>query len=219
MRQALENVNELVNGTCCMDINTAKTLQKIIPFGNDVKRILELGVHKGVSSAYFSALIFEGSANSNLQNSYLEGMDIRDVSDANRLLSTLNLGIPFNFKKLPYSYSFEIHKSLFDSEGQIFGKKFDLIYLDGSHQFEIDLTALFMGLNFLRKGGYLVLDDLKWNFSKSSIKRTKYVKKMSEYEKNKPQMSLIWDLIEKDFFPLTNIFTISDGAIGIAQKI
>lgn len=219
MKDLLNLVKENVEGICCMDIKTARELKQIIPFGIAVRKVLELGVHKGVSSAYFAALISEGSDRNNLEDSCIEGMDIRSVSSATKLLQRLNFGIPVNFQELPYSYSFEIQKSLFSAEGQIFGRSFDLIYLDGSHQFEIDLSSLFIALNFLRPGGYLVIDDLKWSFYNSSLKRSRFVRRMSNYEKNVPHMSLIWELIKKDYSPLCNLLTINNGGIGIAQKI
>jgi hypothetical protein len=41
---------------------------------------------------------------------------------------------------------------------------------------------------------------------------------MSPYERDVPQMSLIWELINKGFLPLSEAVTINNGAIGIARK-
>lgn len=176
-----------------MDISTARTLQACLPFGISINRILELGVHKGVSVAYFSAMITSGLNGKNFDGTYIDGFDIRDISDARQLLIDLNFEIPINLFTLPYSYTFEIQKSLLTKDGLISGKKYDLIYLDGSHQFETDLSALFLALTILVPGGYLVIDDLKWSYSRSYLKRSRKFRKLSPYERDVPQMGLIWE--------------------------
>jgi hypothetical protein len=44
-------------------------------------------------------------------------------------------------------------------------KKFDLIFLDGHHTFYIDLPAFYIAHELLEPGGYIFIDDVKWNLS------------------------------------------------------
>lgn len=44
----------------------------------------------------------------------------------------------------------------------------DLVYLDGSHRYDVDLSATCCIKELLNVGGYFVLDDVNWSIGKSS---------------------------------------------------
>lgn len=73
---------------------------------------------------------------------------------------------------------------------------FDLCFLDGAHNFEIDCCAFFLVDKLLKPGGFIVFDDLNWSYSQSkNLKNTDFVKEMAEDERSIPHIKKLVELI------------------------
>ncbi len=72
-----------------------------------------------------------------------------------------------NSRKAFDSYCWPLAKLCLENEGG--SGIFDLAYLDGAHALSHDGLACVLLKKLIRKGGYLVLDDLNWSFANSEV--------------------------------------------------
>lgn len=73
-----------------------------------------------------------------------------------------------NTRKPSDSYNWRLSKMLLDmQENQIDGV-FDVVYLDGAHSFSIDGLACCLIKKLLKRGGYIIFDDVDLSFKNNS---------------------------------------------------
>jgi predicted O-methyltransferase YrrM len=125
---------------------------------------LEIGSFEG-SSALFVLKNFNKSIvfcvdKWNLNNNY--------ISHEKKIIKQLNL----DFKKAEENFDYNLHKfrnryKKFKMESKIFfktnNKKFDIIYIDGSHSYSNFKNDLLKSWKILKKNGLLIVDDIFWN--------------------------------------------------------
>jgi predicted O-methyltransferase YrrM len=96
--------------------------------------------------------------------------DYQDVLDFLMYdINSTNLSKGLSIK--PYGNS----RAMFDNYAWTLGKmliskdypRFDLVYLDGAHTFNVDLSACACLKKMIKVGGYIVFDDVDWTFNKS----------------------------------------------------
>jgi hypothetical protein len=76
--------------------------------------------------------------------------------------------------------------------------RFDLCYLDGAHTWFVDGFAFFLVDRLLRRGGWIIFDDLSWTYSTSpTLKDTEAVRRMPPEERDTPQIELVYELLVK----------------------
>jgi predicted O-methyltransferase YrrM len=91
-----------------------------------------------------------------------------------------------------------------------YGKKYDLIYLDGHHTLYVDFAAAMACLPLLKPGGYFALDDVTWTLAKKeeSLKTNEFYSMLydfsqyTEEEKQEPHIGLIIQEYLEPFFGL-----------------
>lgn len=126
---------------------------------NSSLEYLEIGVFEGRSAIY----IYNNYNNINIccVDPYEKYEDIESSvkkQEMSKIFKTFqdntkNLGDRLNHYKMTSSKFFETNK-----------KKFDIIYIDGSHYY-LDVTNDFKNsLKILKKGGLLIFDDFLWNY-------------------------------------------------------
>jgi len=122
---------------------------------------LEIGTYEGRSLFY----IAENFTNSDLTavDPYLDYKDINFFKKKGNI-SNVYLSFKKNIKKFNIKVNFfKINSSNFFKFNK---KKFDLIYIDGSH-FYLDVkNDLNESLKIIKKNGIIILDDFFWNFHK-----------------------------------------------------
>jgi predicted O-methyltransferase YrrM len=78
---------------------------------------------------------------------------------------------------------------------------YDLVYLDGAHNFHHDAPACLAIKELIRPGGYLVLDDVEWCFASSpSLNPTRNPKILEQYTQEQiatPHIKIVDRLIMK----------------------
>lgn len=72
----------------------------------------------------------------------------------------------------------------------------DLVYLDGSNRYDVDLSATCCIKELLNVGGYFVLDDVNWSIGKSStLNNPDSYKKYTRDQINSEHIKLIVNTI------------------------
>lgn len=123
--------------------------------------VLEVGTHIGASSTHIASALYKSQIKNGLQAN-LTSVDISDVnSDVNK--PWLKYGGQYSpremMEKLNYSsfVDFVISTSL-DYAANC-KKKFDFIFLDGSHEAKIVYQEIPLAVNLLNKNGIILLHD------------------------------------------------------------
>ncbi|MBQ6975853.1 MAG: hypothetical protein IJS81_00780 [Selenomonadaceae bacterium] len=74
--------------------------------------------------------------------------------------------VPFgNSTDIWDSYNYNLSELIFQMRENNLGGFFDVVYLDGAHTFMHDGLAVCLLKQLIKKGGYLILDDLFWTYS------------------------------------------------------
>ncbi len=127
------------------------------------ENILEIGVYRGQTLALFQLLSDKYKIESNIYgispledigDNYSEYLNIDYLSDIEQSFNKLNLKKPNLIKGLSQDNEvIEFIKS----------KKWDLIYIDGSHDYEVVINDLRVSADSLKKNGVLAIDDSNKN--------------------------------------------------------
>jgi predicted O-methyltransferase YrrM len=131
---------------------------KIFPrYRDSVRNILEIGSYEGRSAIFF--LEYFSAAK-------LVSIDISSVERRQRLAANL----------AKYAGRAELHnehstKALFDLQRT--GRRFDLIYIDGSHQRDQVMIDTLLAWPMLNVGGLMIWDDYDWPEGKTPADRPK----------------------------------------------
>jgi predicted O-methyltransferase YrrM len=175
-------------------------------------RCLEMGFAHGVGTVWIAAAMQElgGGKVISVDNESAH----RRIPSAAELTTKAGLK---DYVELHYdesSYNWHLHNNW----NEYLDNKFDLIFLDGAHSWEVDAPAFLLGSRVLKQGGWFVFDDLYWSYASSpSLKNTPHVQAMSPLMRDTQQVRSIWEkLVLPD--PSFGNFR-DDGTRGWAQKI
>ena len=127
---------------------------------NDIIEILEIGSWEGRSACFFLNYF---------RQSTLTCVDTWKGSVENFDNSTPDLNsVEKNFDKNVFEFKNRVIKNKMRSKifFQSNKKKFDFIYIDGSHFYDDVLNDAKDGFNALKKDSYMLFDDYTWNFHK-----------------------------------------------------
>jgi len=127
---------------------------------NSIIEILEIGSWEGRSACFFLNYF---------KNSILTCVDTWKGSPENFDNNIVDLSsVEKNFDKNIFEFENRVTKNRMQSK--IFfeknKKKFDFIYIDGSHYYDDVLNDAQEGFKVLKKNSYMLFDDYDWNFYK-----------------------------------------------------
>ena len=185
----LKEVKEIVANTPNMTLEEARSLERLLPDSGSL-RVLELGIGHGVSTCYLAAAV--GSRGGQLTSVDLESARRRSPN-VYELLKLCGLEPVVTVHLEPTSYTWRLMRLLQEDPSP----RFDLCYLDAAHSWFVDGFGFFLVDRLLKPGGWLVLDDLRWAFSSSSIRDTDYVRAMPMDERDANQVELVYELLVK----------------------
>jgi predicted O-methyltransferase YrrM len=175
-------------------------------------RCLEMGFAHGVATVWIAAALQElgGGKIISIDN----GSAHNRKPSAAELVSKAGLE---QYVELHYdesSYNWHIHNNY----EKYVSDKFDLIFLDGAHNWEVDALAFFLGDRILKQDGWFLFDDIYWAYADSAaLKDLDWVKAMSPLMRETQQVRSIWEkLVLTD--PNYGNF-LDDGMRGWAQKV
>lgn len=151
-----------------------------------------------------------------------------DYEDAlYELMNDLNTRISHDIKIIPYgnsrkefdSYAWSL-ASLAENEYSLF----DIVFLDGAHDFTIDYVAISLLKKLIKDKGIIIIDDLELSFKDiclhNSLQAEKYNKKYSLEQMEAPHMKKLVNLLLEHDISFKKISVSNfDNNIAIYQKL
>jgi predicted O-methyltransferase YrrM len=182
--------------------------------------LLELGTARGGSAVFIAAALEANGVG------HLTSVDStrwhwlnptpQEVLDKAGLSSWVTLDK--RFSTYTWFLKTEIEKRL-DATGSA-QPGYDFIFLDGSKNWSTDGLAVVLAERLLRPGGWLLLDDLGWNYEKHCEAATHYeieIAKLSDEERIQPHLRAIFDLLIRTN-PAFDQFVVQNNWWGWARK-
>ena len=174
--------------------------------------ILELGTANGVSAGYMAAALRANGSGR------IVSVDIDEAHyepGPRRTLESVGLSDLVELVRVPdSSYNWMLRRQIAersDAAGNC-APLYDLIFLDGAHEFTIDGLATVLAGKLLKPDGWFLLDDLNW-----ALADNPWPVRLSADERERPHMLEVFELILKQD-PDYDRFRIEDGAWGWAHK-
>ena len=127
---------------------------------NNILEILEVGSWEGRSSCFFLKYF---------DQSILTAVDTWGGSEENFTHGDPNLKLVeknFDFNVAEFKKRMNKYKLSSDNFFKKNNKKFDFIYIDGSHFYNDVLNDAINGYEALKENSYMLFDDYNWNFHK-----------------------------------------------------
>lgn len=189
------------------------------------RRCLELGFAHGVSVCYVAAALDE------IGEGHIDAVDLtigqswQDPS-IERLLDKTGLGKFVSVFREDLSYTWFLKKKIEEQTVDCRCEPlYDFCYIDGPKNWTVDGAAFFMVDKLLRKDGFILFDDMSWQYAGASewaVEKLEecgiLVGKMSDDQKNEPHVTAIFRLLVMQHPDYSN-FEIVDNGWGWAQKI
>ena len=184
------------------------------------ENLLELGTARG-GSAVFIAAALEANGTGHLTS--VDSTRWRWLDPSPReVLERAGLSKLVTLDKRFSTYTWflkdEIEKRLDDTGSA--RPEYDFIFLDGSKNWSTDGLAVVLAERLLRPGGWLLLDDLGWNYEKYCEAPAHYeieIAKLSDEERIQPHLRAIFDLLIRTN-PAFDRFVVQNNWWGWARK-
>jgi len=182
--------------------------------------LLELGTARGGSAVFIAAALDANGAGhlTSVDSTRWQWLDPtpRQVLEKAGLSSWVTLDKQFS--TYTWFLKAEIEKRL-DAAGSV-RPEYDFIFLDGSKNWSADGFAVVLAERLLRPGGWLLLDDLGWNYEKHCEAPGHYeieISKLSDEERIQPHLRAVFDLLIRTN-PAFDQFVVQDHWWGWARK-
>lgn len=124
---------------------------------------LEIGCYEGKSLHWMFQNILTSS------QSYATVVDTFDGSDEHKEEDKRNLYKRFSENIKDYSHRVKIIVGKSQEELRSIDRKFDIIYIDGSHKTSDVLEDAVLSWRLLKKDGIMIFDDYTWHFFKDEL--------------------------------------------------
>jgi predicted O-methyltransferase YrrM len=182
--------------------------------------VLELGTARGGSAVYIAAAL-EANGRGHLTTVDSTRWKWRDPAPQ-EVLERAGLSHRVTFDKQSSTYAWFLKGELegaMDDTGSV-RPKYDFIFLDGAKNWSTDGITVVVAEKLLRPGGWLLLDDLGWNYAEHTNGGRHYeidIGKLSVSEQSEPHLRAIFDLLIRPN-PAFDQFLIEDDWWGWAHK-
>lgn len=177
---------------------------------HDLKNCLELGFAHGKTTAYLAYATAKIGGKVTAIDLEIARTKTPNIHQTLALLKIDPSQVEIYFE--PTSYTWRMMKFLEDGRTGTF----DFIFIDGAHSWFVDGLAFFLADMLLRPGGWMLFDDLNWNFHHMPAAERDVVDRMPEEERSTYQVRKIWDLLVKPH-PSYDLFD-ERGTWGYARK-
>jgi len=192
--------------------------------GTRPESVLELGTAHGVSAAYIAAALDENGAGSLVT---VDHGGARYDPSPEAVLADAGLADRVTIVRRHSSYNWFLKEQVekqSDSSGNC-EPVYDFVFLDGSHNFDIDGLAVILAEKLLRPEGWLLMDDLEWTYEQNPWVapelwpdgNARPFGPLSEEQRGAPQVGTVFDLIVKQHPAFTRMIR-EDEWYGWAQK-
>jgi predicted O-methyltransferase YrrM len=188
---------------------------------NRPEKLLELGTARG-GSAVFLASALEANQAGHLTTVDSTRWTWSDPTPQ-EVLDRAGLSHRVTFDKRFSTYSWflktEIEQRL-TGDGTV-RPEYDFIFLDGAKNWSTDGIAVVTAEKLLKPGGWLLLDDLGWNYGEHASDSAWHyeieIAKLSDAERTEPHLRRVFDLLIRTN-PAFDEFVIQDNWWGWARK-
>jgi predicted O-methyltransferase YrrM len=185
-----------VKGVAGMYLPQAQAMSQLV-IENRMRDILELGFAHGVSTCYLAAALDEIGGGTITTIDREHARTLKPNADA--LLERAGLRHLAQVYYEPTSYIWRLMKFL-EQDPQ---PRFDLVYIDGAHNWATDGFAFLLTDRMLRNGGFMVFDDIDWTHQGSIslgggyTEYNEWIRHMPEEERTTAQVRKIYELLVK----------------------
>jgi predicted O-methyltransferase YrrM len=188
---------------------------------NRPENLLELGTARGGSALFIAAALEENGTG------HLTSVDSSrwrwHEPTAAEVLEKAGLShfITLDKKSSTYAWFLKCElESCIDDTGKV-RPKYDFIFLDGAKNWSTDGITVVVAERLLRPGGWLLLDDLGWNYKKHAPDSKQHyeidIAKLSESERSEPHLRAVFELLVRTN-PAFDKFVVQDNWWGWARK-
>lgn len=204
-------IQEAVAGVPHMSLAQANRIYEHFQ-SNRPSRVLELGFAHGVSTCYMAGALEDVGGDSvvTIDRAYA----LRREPHINQLLERCGLAHMVQVILTETSYNWELMRFL---QGPLL-PKFDFVYIDGAHLWEVDGFAFLLVDRLLAPGGWILFDDLNWALDDSpSMRDAEWVRALPEKQRKAKQVRLVYDLLVRTHEQYGEFE--DDGSWGWARKL
>lgn len=206
-----EIIHEVVAGTPHMELDQARHIYDHFQIYRP-SRVLELGFAHGVSTCYLAGALEDvgGESIVTIDRTYALQRDPNIIE----LLERCKLSHMVDVVLTETSYTWELLRFIRDPSPPLF----DFVYVDGAHLWDVDGFAFFLADRLLRRGGWILFDDLDWKIDDSpSMGNVPWVRALPEEQRTAKQICLVYDLLVQTHERYGDFK--DDGAWGWAHKL
>ena len=159
---------------------------------NRFENCLELGFAMGASASYIAGALDE------LGGGKLTAVDREDAPfpqpNIEVVLESLGLEAYVDVVREERSYTWFLLHQLENADHP----RYDFVFIDGGHTWDLDGFAFLLVDRLLRPGGWVLFDDPDWSFRRSpTLRNAAWVRAMPEEEQVALQVRKVWDLLVK----------------------
>jgi predicted O-methyltransferase YrrM len=155
-----------------------------------IRDVLELGFHHGVSTCYFAAGVGPQGRVTTIDREEARSLE----PNIHELLRRCGFAERVTIHYEPSTYTWRLMKLLEEDPTP----RFDLCFIDGAHTWAEDGFAFLLADRLLRDGGWIILDDLDWTFSRAPDAYTRSVARvLVTEERNTAQIRKVYELLVK----------------------
>ena len=188
--------------------------------GSRPENLLELGTARGGSAVFMAAALEANGAGhlTSVDSTRWQWLDPAPLEVLEEAGLSNWVTLDKRFSTYTWFLKSEIEKRL-DAAGSAH-PEYDFIFLDGSKNWSTDGLTVVLAERLLRPGGWLLLDDLGWNYEKHCEAPTHYeieIDKLSDEERIKPHLRAVFNLLVRTN-PAFDQFVIQDNWWGWARK-
>lgn len=217
-----EEIRNKIDGVPYIMSEMAKDLYKFV-IENRPVHCLELGFAHGASSCYIAAALDEIGSGHLTSVDLISGLSWQKPT-IEELLKRTGLSQWVTVQREHTGYNWFLKKKIMESsENNNCTPIYDLCFIDGPKNWTIDSAAFFLVDKLLKPGGWIVFDDLQWNYMKK-IKNGKTksdgisLLELGPDEIVQPHVELIFQLLVMQHPDYSN-FLVKDNWWAWAQKV
>lgn len=183
-----ETVRDAVAGVPHMSQTQARTVYDHL-LAQGATRLLELGFAHGTSTCYFAAAMQEtGGSVVTIDRASAMSRE----PNVEQMLDRIGLGHLVDVVLEPTSYTWALMRML-EQDPQ---PRFDFVYVDGAHLWDVDGFAFFLLDRLVEPGGWVLFDDMNWTLESSpSMAQQPAVRALPELQRNTPQIRKVFELL------------------------
>jgi predicted O-methyltransferase YrrM len=187
---------------------------------NQPENLLELGTGRGGSAVFMAAALEANGAGhlTSVDSIRWQWLDPTPREVLGKAGLSRWVTLDKRFSTYTWFLKAEIEKRL-DAAGSV-QPEYDFIFLDGSKNWSADGLAVVLAERLLRPGGWLLLDDLGWNYERHCEASMHYeieIAKLSDEERTQPHLRAVFDLLVRTN-PAFDQFVVVDYWWGWARK-